>query len=112
MGDTPPIPEIAERLQRAIRANPVLRDQKKLVVRTVSGRVRVEGQVFTRDHYRQLLDLVAKIPGGESVTVTVESEVKPPQPRGTVGRIPLVSPGPSSVDRDYSTRHVRKPRAR
>jgi hypothetical protein len=101
---------LAELLIRAIKANPVLRDQKKLVVKTVGGRVRVEGLVFTQDHYRQVLELVAKVPGGDQITVLVEPEVKPPQPRTTVGRIPFVSPGPSSVDRGYSTRHVRKPR--
>jgi hypothetical protein len=100
----------ADLVLRAIKANPVLRDQKKLVVKSVGGRVRLEGQVFTQDHYRQLLELVAKVPGGESITVMVEPEVKPPQPRTTVGRIPLVSPGPSSVNRNFSVQHVKKPR--
>jgi hypothetical protein len=101
---------IAASLTRAIRAHPILRDQKKLVVKEAHGTVRLEGAVFTQDMLRQLHELVARVPGAEAVRILVEAEVKAPQPRAIVGRVPEVSPGPSNVDRAYSVR--RPPRRR
>jgi hypothetical protein len=109
---TPPEPEnpLAALLKRAIKAHPVLRDEKKLKVVANAGSVRLEGSVFTRDSLRQLLDLVARVPGGQNIPVLVEAEVKPPQPRKIVGRVPVVSPGPPSTDPRYSVRSVRPPK--
>jgi hypothetical protein len=104
---------LADALRRAIAAHPILRDQKKLVVVTpggaAGGAVRLEGSVFTRDMLRQLTELVARLPGGEHVRLAVDTDVRPPQDRKTVGKVPVPSQGPSSVDRGYSVRHVRRP---
>jgi hypothetical protein len=109
---TPPSPPdpLAERLQRAIRAHPVLRDQKKLQVVAFGGRVRLEGQVFTLDMRRQVDDLLARLPGGDEVQVEVAAEIAPPGRRPTTGNVPPVSPGPSPVDRAYSTGHLQRRR--
>ena len=97
-------------VQRAIKAHPVLRDEKKLQIKSVGPIVRLEGSVFTRDALRQLLDLVARLPGNENVRLDVATDVKPPQPRAIVGRVPVASEGPPSTDAVYSIRSVRPPR--
>jgi hypothetical protein len=98
----PPDHPLAVRLRAAIKAHPVLRDEKKLVVRVVNGAVRVEGSVFTRDMHRQLLDLLARFPGGNEVTVLTEPDIAPPRDRTLVGQVPPVSPGAGGTKRDYS----------
>jgi hypothetical protein len=107
-----PVPEpdspLATAMKRAIAAHPILRDQKKLFVKETAGVVRVEGLVFTQDMLRQLQELVARVPGASAVRIAVDAEVKPPRDRATVGRIPTVSQGPSSVDRNYSIKRPRR----
>jgi hypothetical protein len=103
---TGPEHPIAARLKSAIKAHPVLREEKKLHVKVVNGAVRLEGSVFTRDTMRQLLDLMARFPGGNEVTVLVETDVAPPEPRPLVGQVPPVSPGAGGVKRSYSVSHL------
>jgi BON domain len=104
---------LAERLRRAIQAHPVLRDQKKLRVEVRDGVVALEGHVFTRDMRRQLDELLWRLPGSEEVRVRVEAEISPPRPdRETEGKVPTVSPGPSNVDRGYSTAHLDRKKRR
>ena len=86
----------------------MLRDEKKLKVQVVNGAVRLEGSVFTRDTYRQLLDLMARFPGGDEVTILVETDVSPPQPRTLEGQVPQVSPGAGGTKSSYSVSHLRK----
>lgn len=105
---TGPDHPVAARLRSAIKAHPVLRDEKKLQVKVVNGAVRLEGSVFTRDTYRQLLDLMARFPGGNEVTVLVETDVSPPEPRTLVGQVPPVSPGAGGTKRNYSVSHLPK----
>jgi hypothetical protein len=102
--DTP----VSLRVKRAIAAHPVLKSEKKLQVRVVSGRTRVEGTVFTRDMHKQLVDLVTSLPGSEDVTVLAQPEIAPPQPRVLEGKIPPVSPGAGSASPDYSVSHLKK----
>jgi hypothetical protein len=109
----PPVPAepehpVAARLKSAIRAHPVLRDEKKLKVTVVNGAVRLEGSVFTRDTYRQLIDLMARFPGGDEVVVLVETDVAPPQPRTLTGQVPQVSPGAGGTKSSYSVSHLPK----
>jgi hypothetical protein len=110
---TPPAPAepehpLAARLNCAIRAHPVLRDEKKLRVNVVNGAVRLEGSVFTRDTARQLLDLMARFPGGDEVIVLVETDIQPPQPRTLAGQVPQVSPGAGGTKHRYSVSHLPK----
>jgi hypothetical protein len=110
---TPPTPAepehpLAARLKSAIRAHPVLRDEKKLHVKVVNGAVRLEGSVFTRDTYRQLLDLMSRFPGSDEVTILVETDVGPPQPRTLEGQVPQVSPGAGATKLSYSVSHLPK----
>lgn len=103
---------LADRLERAIRAHPVLRDQKKLHVSAEHGFVRVHGVVFTRDMYRQVLELIDRVAGSERVQVEVEPEIRAPEAPRPEGDVPKVSEGPSNVDRSYSVGHLDRPRRR
>jgi hypothetical protein len=103
-------PTLLERVKAAIAAHPILRDEKKLSVTTVGGRVRVEGTVFTRDTHRQLVELVASLPGSEGVTVLAQPEIVAPQPRALEGKVPPVSPGAGSAAWNYSVAHLRRRR--
>lgn len=111
MADAVPAPEhpLAARLTTALKAHPVLRDEKKLQVKVVNGAVRLEGSVFTRDTYRQLLDLMARFPGGDEVSVLVETDVAPPRgDRTLTGQVPTVSPGAGSTKGVYSVSHLKR----
>jgi hypothetical protein len=111
MAETPATPEppLATRLKAAIRAHPVLRDEKKLKVVVQNGVVRLEGSVFTRDTQRQLLEMMGRLPGGGEVAVLVEPEVAPPDPTRTlVGQVPSVSKGAGSTKTSYSVSHLKK----
>lgn len=101
-----PEPQLATRLRSAIKAHPVLRDEKKLAVKVVNGAVRLEGSVFTRDTMRQLVDLVGRLPAGNEVTLLVATDVSPPQPRTLAGQVPPVSPGAGGTKRNYSVSHL------
>ncbi len=112
MTDDPPAPEhpLAVRLSSALRAHPVLRDEKKLKVKVINGGVRLEGSVFTRDTYRQLLDLMARFPGGDEIAVLVGTDVAPPDgSRALEGKVPSVSPGAGSTKLSYSVSHLERP---
>ncbi len=98
---------LADKIRRAIQAHPVLRDQKKLEVVVAGRRVRVQGQVFTRDMHRQLVDLLVRIPGADEVLFSVEPEIKPPQGHELEGRVPGISRGPLPSDPYYSTTRLR-----
>ncbi|MFM8978940.1 MAG: BON domain-containing protein [Planctomycetia bacterium] len=113
MADTPASPEhpLAARLKAAIKAHPVLRDEKKLQVKVVHGVVRLEGTVFTRDTLRQLLEMMGRLPGGNDVAVVVEPEVAPPDPtRRLEGKVPTPSQGGGGTKVNYSVGSS-KPRA-
>jgi hypothetical protein len=105
-----PRPPVADALERAIRAHPVLRDQKKLKIVPAGSGVRLEGQVFTLDMLRQVTELVARLPDADEVRLAVEAEIQPPKARDITGRVPRVSPGPSNVDREFSTGHLKRAR--
>lgn len=110
MAETPATPEhpLAVRLKTAIKAHPVLRDEKKLKVVVVNGVVRVEGSVFTRDTQRQLLEMMGRLPGGDEVAVLVDPEVAPPDPSRTlVGQVPNVSKGAGGTKSSYSVSHLK-----
>jgi len=110
MAETPAVPEhpLATRLKAALKAHPVLRDEKKLKVVVVGGSVRLEGTVFTRDTQRQLLELMGRLPGGDEIAVLVEPEVAPPRgDRNLVGQVPPVSPGAGGTKNTYSTSHLK-----
>jgi hypothetical protein len=114
---TPPAPPdpveahpLARRIRRAIQAHPVLRDEKKLVVTVKQGTARVEGTVFTRNMHRQLAELVAQVAGDEPVDFAATPQIQAPQDRALEGRVPPVSEGPSSVKRDFSVGHLRRPK--
>lgn len=112
MAETPAAPEhpLAVRLKAAIKAHPVLRDEKKLKVVVVNGVVRLEGTVFTRDTHRQLLEMMGRMPGGQDVAVLVEPEVAPPDGSKTlIGQVPSVSKGAGSTKISYSVSHLKKP---
>jgi hypothetical protein len=107
MSDTTPEPALATRLKTALKAHPVLRDEKKLKVVVVQGAVRLEGSVFTRDTHRQLLELLARLPAGNEVAVLVEAEVAAPRgDRTLVGQVPPVSRGAGGTKGNYSTAHL------
>jgi hypothetical protein len=101
---------LARRLRRAIQAHPILRDEKKLVVTVQDGKARLEGTVFTLRMHLQLAELVERVAAGEAVDFAVTPQIKPPQERTLEGRVPSVSPGPSSVKRDFSVGHLRRKR--
>lgn len=117
MADAAPAPAapehpLAARLKTALKAHPVLRDEKKLKVNVVSGVVRLEGSVFTLDTYRQLLELLTRFPGSDEVTVLVETDVAPPRTdRVLTGQVPTVSKGAGATKQSYSVSHVRVPKA-
>ena len=102
--DTP----LSSRLKAAVGSHPILKDEKKLHIRVVSGRVRVEGSVFTRDMFRQLLELVAELPGSEDVTVVAQPDIAQPQNRTLEGQIPPVSPGAGAIAWNYSVSHLKR----
>ena len=97
---------LAAKLSRAIQAHPVLRDQKKLKVVSDERSVRLEGTVFTRDMYRQLVRLLAQLPGSEAISFDVEPEIQAPQGHELEGKVPGVSQGPLPSARNYSTYHL------
>ena len=110
MAETPATPEhpLAVRLKSALKAHPVLRDEKKLKVVVVGGSVRLEGSVFTRDTQRQLLELMGRLPGGDEIAVLVEPEVAPPRGDRTLhGQVPPVSPGAGGTFSSYSVSHLK-----
>jgi hypothetical protein len=51
---------------------------------------------------------MARFPGGDEVTVLVETDVSPPQPRTLEGQVPQVSPGAGGTKGSYSVSHLRK----
>lgn len=97
---------LAAKVARAIQAHPVLRDQKKLVVKVEGRTVRLEGTVFTRDMFRQLAELVARIPGSEAIAFDVEPEIQAPQRRELEGRVPGVAQDEHPSKPSYSTEHL------
>lgn len=100
---------LAARLRSAIKAHPVLRDEKKLLVKVVNGSVRLEGSVFTRDTYRQLLELMARFPGGDEIAVLVGTDVAPPDGTRTLeGKVPTVSKGAGSTKLSYSVSQLKR----
>ena len=98
---------LADKIRRAIKAHPVLRDQKKLEVNVRGRRVHVDGTVFTIDMYRQLVEMLVLIPGHEELVFSVEPEIKPPENRELEGRVPGVSQGPLPSDPFYSSPRMR-----
>ena len=104
--DAPTHP-LLERIKRAIAAHPILRDEKKLELGMKGRRVEVGGTVFTIDMYRQLIELMGRIPGTEDVLFTCEPQIAAPEQRSLEGRVPGVSGGPLPSDPFYSVRRKR-----
>lgn len=98
---------LLERVQRAIAAHPILRDEKKLEVRMKGRRVEVGGSVFTRDMHRQLVELLSRIPGAEELLFTCEPQIAAPERRTLEGRVPNVTDAPTPSDPFYSVRRKR-----
>lgn len=102
-----PAHPLLEKIKRAVAAHPILRDEKKLELGMRGRRVEVGGTVFTRDMHRQLVELLARIPGAEEIVFTCDPQIAAPENRTLEGRVPGVSSGPSPSDPWYSVRRKR-----
>ncbi len=100
---------LAQRVRRAIQAHPILRDQKKLKVTLKGRRVGLEGTVFTRAMHRSLVELISRIEGAEEINFAVDPEIAAPGGRPLEGKVPSPSAGPLPSERNFSTKHLRKP---
>lgn len=99
-----PTHPLLEKIKRAIAAHPILRDEKKLELGMRGRRVEVGGTVFTIDMHRQLVELLARVPGAEEIVFTCKPQIAIPEVRKLEGRVPDASDGPPPSDRWYSVR--------
>ncbi len=99
-----PTHPLLEKIQRAVAAHPILRDEKKLELGMRGRRVEVGGTVFTIDMHRQLVELLALIPGADEIVFSCKPQIAVPEVRELEGRVPGVSSGPAPSDPWYSIR--------
>lgn len=98
---------LAARVQRAIKAHPILRDQKKLKLEVKDGRAQLTGTVFTRDMFRQLIETLNLIEGAGDIGFDVEPEIQPVDASKRLeGKVPPVSDGPLPSLREFSVKHL------